>query len=443
MKTSKISGIILFLIIFIIACSPLAAAQSPASFRPVEVIPLPFAGPGENSSYGLHVADNGQLVTLNSRYGPDLFAYNGNGSLIWSKTLSAEQSPWISSVSISPGAQDLILTQMVPACCHGSVTNTSSNKVIFLDKNGTKMGEYPTMNPPLASAISSSGQDFFIGTEDGRILCLNPGGTLRWTIWIEAPVTSFAVSRDGNTLVATGESNYNFHDLYNEPLNPVDLIVLDQNGTVLWDYQTGGLNTATVSDDGSVIAVLEKRSGNLLVFNRSGSRIAKKMLGGAASALSMTGDGNFIVTETTAGTVYGLNRTGATLWTIPVDPGSSGLGFIDKENSLVLGDGQSVALYDLQGILIEKYPAGGQIQVIAPAGYALPVVYGTDHSLVFFSARLLKKEAGISAGAPSMTTPTSAASSQVPTKASVSLCIPVFALACYVFGMTALGKWQR
>lgn len=442
MTTRKISGIFLFLVI--IAASPvLAVEESPALLQTENIIPLPFYGPGENLFYSLHVTDNAQLVILNSRNGPDLFAYDGNGSFLWNRTLSSEQPPWISSISIGPGAQDLILTQMVPACCHGSVTNTSSNKVIFLDKNGTKMGEYPTMNPPLASAISSSGQDFFIGTEDGRILCLNPGGTLRWTIRIEAPVTSFAVSRDGNTLVATGESNYNFHDLYNEPLNPVDLIVLDQNGTVLWDYQTGGLNSATVSDDGSVIAVLEKRSGTMLVFNRSGSRIAKRLLGGAASALSMTGDGNLIVAKTTAGTVYGMNRTGATLWTIPVDPGSSGLGFINKENSLVLGDGQSVALYDLQGILIEKYPAGGQIQVIAPAGDALSVVAGTDHSLVFFSARLQKKDAGISAGAPLMTTPTSAASSQVPTKASVSPCILVFALACSVLGMTALGKWQR
>ncbi len=362
------------------------AAQSPELLRVVGVNPLPQDGPGGNTSYSLSIADSGQLVTLHNRNGPDLFAYNGNGSLIWNRTLSAGQPPWITSISIGPDAQDLIVTQLVPACCHGSVTNTSSNKVILFDRAGSELWEYPTMNPPLASGISPDGQEFFIGTEDGRILSFNHEGTLRWTTTAGAPVTSFAISRDGNTIVATGDSNYYYHNLYDEPLNPADMFVLDRNGTLLWNYQTGGLNTVAVSDNGSVIAVLEERSGTIQVFNQSGSRIATRSLGGASSAFALSHDGNLVLAETQGGTVYGLDRTGTTLWTITTGPGSPGLAFSSDDTSIILGNGRLVARYDRRGKLLGEYPADGQLQALKQAVRDARVfVAMTDRSLVFLS----------------------------------------------------------
>ncbi|MDD1685652.1 PQQ-binding-like beta-propeller repeat protein [Methanoregula sp.] len=440
MITRKISGIFLFLIFFIAVCSPLAAAQSPESFRAVGVTLLPFTGPGENTSYALHVADNGQLVTLNSRNGPGLFAFDSNGSFLWSKTLSAEQQPWISSVSIAPGAQDLIVTQLVPACCHGSVTNTSSNKVILIDRTGTEAWEYPTMNPPLSSGISSSGQDFFIGTDDGRILSLDHNGTVRWTTPMEAPVTSFAISRDGNTIVATGESNYYYHNLYDEPLNPADMFVLDRNGTLLWDYQTGGLNAAAVSDDGSVIAVIEERSGNVLVFNRSGSRVAVRSLGGVSSALALSHDGNLIIAETQGGTVYGLDRTGTTLWTITADSGSRGIAISGDDNNIIIGNGRSVALFDCRGNQIGDYLTDGQILVVEPARDFRMVVAGTDRSLVFLSQNKPVEEAEMSAGTPVITIPVNATVPQTSMKAPVDPVITILALAGNALGMIIFRK---
>jgi hypothetical protein len=431
MITRVISRIILFFIFCIVLCPIPVTAQSSALLQIIGVTPLPFTGPGGNFSYALHVADNGELVTFNNRNSPDLFVYDRNGSLLWNRTLSAEQTPWISSVSIAPGAQDLIITQLVPACCHGSVTNTSSNKVMHLSRTGTILWDYPTMNPPLASGISASGQDFYIGTDDGRILCLDRNGTLRWTTPVDVPVTSFASSRNGNTIVATGESNYYYNHLYNEPLNPADIFVLDQNGTLLWKYQTGGLNTISVSDDGSVVTVLEKNSGNLLVFNRSGSRIAKRSLGGASSWLSMSRDGNLIVTETEGGTVYGLDRTGAAIWNLTAYPGSRGIAFSDDENSIILGNGLSVSQYGRQGNLLGDYPADGHVQVVEPARDASSFVAGTDRSLFFFSINRPLTDAEIPAGTPFRTIQTPAGVPQTPTKAPIGPGIAVFALAGY------------
>ena len=442
MTTREISRIILILIFFIVLCPAPVTAQSPVLLRTIGVTPLPFTGPGGNISYALHVADNGQLVTLNNRNSPDLFVYDRNGSLLWNRTLSAEQPPWISSVSIAPGAQDLIITQLVPACCHGSVTNTSSNKVMHLDRTGTILWDYPTMNPPLASGISASGQDFFVGTDDGRILCLDRNGTLRWTTPVDVPVTSFVSSRNGNTIVATGESNYYYYHLYNEPLNPADIFVLDQNGTLLWKYQTGGLNTISVSDDGSVVTVLEKNSGNLLVFNRSGSRIAQRSLGGASSGLSMSRDGSLIVAETEGGAVYGFDRTGAAIWNMTVYPGSQGIIFFGDENSIILGNGLSVSQYGRQGNLLGDYPADGHVRAVEPARDASSFVAGTDRSLFFFSTNRPLTDAEIPACTPLRTIQTPAGVPQPSTKAPICPGIAVFALAGYAPGMRFLRKWQ-
>ena len=122
---------------------------------------------------------------------------------------------------------------------------------------------YPTANPPLASAISGNNRDILIGMEDGRILCLDRNGTLRWTATMDAPIISLVTSRDGSTIVATGESNYLFSKTYNESLSPHYLFALRENGTLLWNYQTRGWNAAAVSDDGSVTAAIEKVSGTL------------------------------------------------------------------------------------------------------------------------------------------------------------------------------------
>jgi WD40 repeat protein len=398
--------------------------------RVVGVTPIPQAGAGGYTSYALSLADSGQLVTLYSNHGPDLFTFDGNGSLLWNRTLTAGQLPWISSVSVGPDAQDLLVTQLVPACCHGSVTNTSSNKVILLDRAGTKVWEYPTMNPPLASGISPDGQEFFIGTQDGRILSLDHNGSLRWTTPAGAPVTSFAISRDGNTIVATGESNYYYHNLYDEPLNPADIIVLDRNGTLLWNYQTGGLNTVAINDDGSVIAILDERSGNILVFNRSGSRITSGSLGGASSALALSHDGNLIAAETQGGTVYGLDLTGVTLWTITAGPGSRGLAFSGDDNTIILGSGRVVALYDNRGNRIGDYQVAGPIQAIQTASRDARVFVAlTDRSLVFLSRDTPVTKTKIPPGAPFTGITEKSTVPQTSMKAPVDPAVTVFALA--------------
>jgi WD40 repeat protein len=366
--------------------------------------------------------------------------YDGNGSILWNGTLSAEQSPWVSSISVAPDGNELTVTQLVPACCHGSVTNTSSNKVILFDRRGVKSWEYPTYNPPLASIVSGNNQDIFIGTDDGRIICLNRDGTSRWITHVDAPVISLATSRNGSMIVATGESNYYFNKLYGEPLNPDDIFVLDDNGILLWKYQTGGMNAAAVSDDGSIIAVIDRRSGNILLFNRSGSKLMERSLAGTTSAIAMSGDGNLVVVETREGIVYGLDHNGSPVWNVSVEPDSYGIAVSGNGNIVVLGNGRTITTYNKNGDLLEEYPADSRIQSIESSPDTQSLIVGTEQKLIFF----WEKGSEPGTESPVVTPPRTMQSThipQTPKGAPLIPVIPVLALVICTIGIVFFRKY--
>ena len=380
----KNTRLFLFFILVILFFFAPVLAQAPA-LELKTAIALPSTGINGNHTPHIHIADNGQLVALSYENTPDLFVYDGDGSFLWNSTLSAESSPWISSVSIAPEGQELLVTQLVPAYGHGSVTNTSSNKVILFNRAGLELWEYSTYSPPYVSVVSNNNKEIILGTQDGQIISLNKNGTPRWSTRVDAPVLSLATSGDGGTIVATGESNYYFNKLYNEPLNPHDLFVLDTRGILLWKYSTGGRNKAAVSNDGSVIAVTEENSGNVLLFNRSGSKHWERSLGEPVSALAVSGDGNLVVVMTRGGVVSGFDRNGLSVWRVSVEPESHGIAFIGNQNDVLLGNQQTIARYDKSGNLLETYPADSRILSIETSHHGQSFIVGTEQKLVFFS----------------------------------------------------------
>ncbi|ABS54898.1 hypothetical protein Mboo_0378 [Methanoregula boonei 6A8] len=437
----KITITVLFVILLTLFCSAPVVGQS-RTLQQTNDILLPLTSPSGNQSPLIHIADNGNLVTVNYPYDPNFFVYDGNGSFLWNATLSAEQSPWISSVSVAPDGQYLIVTQLVPACCHGSVTNTSSNKVILFDRSGARSWEYPTYSPPLTSTISYDNQNIFIGMNDGRIINLDREGTACWTARVDAPVLSLTTSADSSTIVATGESNYYSNKIYGEPLNPHDLFVLDKNGTLLWNYQTRGTNTAAISDDGSVTAVLNERNGNLLLFNRTGGRQIERSFAGTPSAIVMSGDANLIVVRTLEGFVYGVDRNGSIVWNASLESGSQGIAITDTGNSLVLGDGKAIAMFNITGNRLDEYPVDSEVRSIGVSPDRKSIIIGTEQNLIVIPAMEPVPRTESTALTPIQTVHASGQVPQTPKESSVFPIILVFAVGCgIVIMLNRKGKF--
>lgn len=402
---------------------------------------LPLPDNEQNHTGLIGIADNGQLATLYYQNAPELFVYNGNGSLLWNVTLSAGQTPWLSSAGIAPDGSVVAVARLVPGCCHGTVTNTTSNKLILFDTaTGTKIWEYPTYSPPLSAVISGNNRDILAGTQDGRIICLDRNGTLRWTAQADAPVLSLVSSRDGSTIVATGDSNYLFSKTYHEPLSPHDLFAFSENGTLLWNYQTQGWNAALVSDDGSEIAAIEKVSGTLRLFNRTGLVAVKSIYPGGLESFSLAGDKNLIVTRTPQGDVYSFTGTGSRAWTLPAEWGSRGIA-ITGTDTVVLGDGDTLRQYSQSRTQIANQSLDGPVQAIAAARDTGAIVVATDRSLCFFPQGIPTPGTGNSGSGVTVTTQSPQGPAPTPShETPVGPLVPVLALFGCGLGIASIKK---
>lgn len=354
-------------------------SQSPWEIR------LVHTGYPENLVPVIHVAREGRLITVNYPTKPDFFVYEGNGTLLFNKTQSAEKPPWISSVSPNPDGSGLAVTQLIPGCCHGSVSNTTSNKVIFLDLSGRIVWEYVTNEPPLASVVVPDTGDIVIGTENGRILCLDRNGSVRWTTIVEAPVLSLTVSADGKTIVATGDSNYDAWKRYGEPLNPFDLFFLDAEGTVLGKYQTRGQNTVSASRNASQIAVIGGPFGNLMLFNLTGTKTGERSFPGIVSTHSINDDGTRIIVITSNGQVYYLDENLRETGNIPAVPGSQGFAVSGTGDRIARGNNRTVTLYWISGDVPDTYTADSRVRVIVPVPGSESFIIATDEKLVLLN----------------------------------------------------------
>lgn len=371
-----------FILALLIIRFPVMGLEYPV--QPAWEVPLILTDNTTNPSPVLHIADGGRLISVNYPYNPDFFVYDGNGSLLFNKTLSAEKKPWVSSISPVPDGTGVVVTQLVPGCCHGSVSNTSSNKVIFFDRSGRIVWEYVTYQPPLASVALPNTGDIIVGTENRDIICLDRNGSVRWTTVVDAPVLSLAASADGSTIVAAGDSNYDSWIHYGEPLSPFDLFFLDGAGAVLGKYQTRGLNTVAVSRNGSVIAVIGGRFGNLMMFNRTGSIHGERSFSGSGTALSLSGDGTRLIVETSDGTVYSLDEKMKETFSLYGEPGQS-IAVSDVGDVLARGDNRNITLYRIaNGENLGTIQADSGVRFISAVPGTGSFVIGTGQKMSFF-----------------------------------------------------------
>ncbi|MFA4876194.1 MAG: PQQ-binding-like beta-propeller repeat protein [Methanoregula sp.] len=364
---------------------PSVASGTPADAQLIWKVPLPDSGDPAIEFPIVTATGSPVLVTVNYQHQPSLFVFNGNGSLLWNITLAAEKTPWLSSVSIVPDGSWLTVTQLVPGCCHGSVTNTSQNKVLSFDRTGKKSWEFITRSPPLSLSILKTTRDILVGTADGWILCLNENGSVRWKTTVDVPVTTLTTSEDGSTIIATGDSNYDSGVRYGETSPSFDLFILNNNGVILGKYLTKEENIAKTSNNGSVIAVLSRPSGNLIFFNRTGAKLNEQTFPVPPAAHAMTPDGSRVIIETDRGEVYCLDTNGLFIWNKSIKPGSQGLAVSGNGQNFAIGNGSTFEIYRITGEPLGVYPASSKIRSITMVPGSDSFLAYSDRELFFIS----------------------------------------------------------
>jgi DNA-binding beta-propeller fold protein YncE len=311
----------------------------------------------------LELSDDGQYIAAYTADDNILRYFDRTGKLLWEKHFTAERPPWISSVSIAHDDSSIAVSELIPGCCHGSVTDTASNRIVLFDRNGTILWNYTTMSPPLAVAISPDGSVLYVGTEDRRIILLEQHDAVRESITVDAPVHAFAISSDGDTIVAAGTNPG--RTLSGEVSYPDDVFVFNRSGSVLWKFRTGGPNSVAISEDGQKIAVVGGTFGNLRLFDRNGTLLFERSFPGTGTTLSMSGDASRIAVGTAEGSVYGVDSFGRIIWNVTTQRLSRTIAVARESGSVAFGNGSMVVLVDRQGSEIREYPTGAWVSSVA------------------------------------------------------------------------------
>jgi WD40 repeat protein len=340
------------------------ALVTPASaIQPLWAFPLSENVTYESNLNSIQISDDSNFIVAYAGNEKTLRYFDKSGTLLWTRTFSAESDPWISSVSIAPDGSAVAVSQLVPGCCHGVVTNTSSNQIFLFNRNGSILWNYTTLVPPLAVAIAPDNRMIYASFSDGRIICLNRNGLVQWTNTTDAPVIAFAISGEGSVIAAAAS---NSRDLSTGAISyPWDFFVFNQSGISLGKYRTGGLNAVAISNDGTTIAVMGGKFGNLYLFNRSGKIILEKSFTGTGASLAMSQDANRIMAGTIEGNVYGLDTSGNILWETKASPLSRTIAVAGDGSSVAYGDNRTVTSTDPAGKVLWQYPTDAWVSAVA------------------------------------------------------------------------------
>lgn len=181
----------------------------------------------------------------------------------------------------------------------------SSNKVYFLDRDGSLLWTYPTDFPIVgismtadASRIAAGGSKGVV-IPDGIVYRLNKQGEFLYSTK-STGVSSVSLSPDGNYFAMT----------YVHGLGWEDVVALwgYEEGEWLWRQNFGNHETSavSVSSDGEYIAVggakdVFNRSGGLRLYDKAGNllweyEIDTTTLGGGKYSVSISSDGKYVAT---------------------------------------------------------------------------------------------------------------------------------------------------
>jgi hypothetical protein len=329
------------------------------------------------------ISDDGQYLAVYVADQNTLLYFSQSGTLLWSEEFVADHRPWISSVSIAHDNSIVAVSELVPGCCEGSISNTTSNRIILFGRNGSELWNYTTLRAPLAVAISPDSSRIYAGTDDRQVICLDRNGTVQWRRNTDAPVYSLAVSGDSSTIAAAGTNPGKTS--WGTVIYPEDLFLFDQDGSPLWKFQTGGPNTVAISSDGSKIAVVGGKYGNLYLFNKTGNIVNEHSFRETGSSLAMSKDAGLVVVGSLEGSLYGLNTSGKVAWNIRTPRLSRNVAVAGDGNSVAFGNGRSIMISRQNGSVVLDYPTGTWISSVTMSddGHAVGAI---SDAIYFFNS---------------------------------------------------------
>jgi hypothetical protein len=386
-KISTASQFLLALMALCLLCIPALAVQPQWTFA------LSPNATYEGNLNKVAISDDGQYLAAYVAENNTILYFNRTGALLWSRQFTAERPPWISSIRIARDNSIVAASELVPGCCAGSVTSTTSNQVILFDRTGAILWNYSTISPPTAVVISPDASRIYAGTEDRRVICLDRNGSVLWTGGTDAPVHSLTLSNDGSLIAAAGTNPGTTPQ--GTVSYPNDLFLFDRNGSPLWKYRTGGPNAVAISGDNSVVAVVGGRYGNLYLFNRTGSLAGGRSFPETGSSLAISDDASRIVVGSVEGSVYGLDSHGTILWTIKNPRLSRNIAVDETGDYVVFGNGSSIMTVDRNGSVLWDYPTGAWVSSVAVSGNGNATGAIAD-AVYFFGAPIPDNSANVS-----------------------------------------------
>lgn len=324
--------------------------------------------------------DNRFLVSSN----PDkteLFVVSTNGSLMWSyvpERSAGGWSPWISGITISPDSSRIGISVMVPGCCRGVVTNTTSNRVILFDRQGNLLWNYSTNEPPGTIAISGNGEDTFVGYHTRSLICLDRSGALRWKYKSDSPITDIAVSPDGNYLLATGG---NVEGQYTN-----DAYYLAKDGRLIWKRQVRGINNPGISPDGQDLIVSGYPAQNTFSFSTDGRvRWEHSLFSDIGRVLSLTTNGRYVLAGS-EDKIQLLDHHGEQLWNYSVSAPVYSVSLSENGETIAAGTATGIVVFDGSGNLLKEYRLNQTVCPVMVSRDGTSVAALSDR-LLFFPVR--------------------------------------------------------
>lgn len=344
--------------------------------EPLWIMDFPDAGlhPGMVGRIALS-PDNRFLVSSN----PDkteLFVVSTNGTLMWSyvpEKSTGGWSPWISEIAISPDSSRIGISVMVPGCCRGVLTNTTSNKVILFDRQGNLLWNYSTNEPPGTIAFSANGVDIFVGYHTRSLICLDRSGALRWKYQADSPITDIAVSPDGNFLLATGE---NVEGQYTN-----DAYYLAKDGRLIWKRQVRGINTPGISPEGQDLIVSGYPGQNTFSFGADGrARWEHSLYSDIGRVLTLATNGRYVLAGS-EDKIQLLDHHGERLWNYSVSSPVYSVSLSENGETIAAGTATGIIVFDGSGNVLNEYRLN---QTVCPV-----IVSRDGTSIAALSDRLL------------------------------------------------------
>ncbi|MFX1449650.1 MAG: WD40 repeat domain-containing protein [Promethearchaeota archaeon] len=222
----------------------------------------------ENGSYFV-AGDSIGNITLFNKSNPNF----NNINIMWNYSLANE----VYSVDISKDGQYI-------------VAGDDAGNVTLFKKDRTIQWQHYTGSSSVNSVeISANGSYIVSGDQNGNVTLFDTDGFL-WNYTVSNYINSVAISQDGQYIVAGDTDGF--------------VTFLMQNGTKIWDYDTGSndIYDVAISSDGQ-FAVAGDFNSNITMFDRDGFTWNYET-GNNVEAVAISANGQYIIAGSDDQNVY-------------------------------------------------------------------------------------------------------------------------------------------